>query len=67
MRRSIDSDYIRKKRHSRRARDNWRRVKNTPKYGVKKMYTDKQLWITGITLLTMWLTTIAWMMWDAFK
>ena len=70
MRRSIDSHYIRKKRYSRRAKDNWRKQKTTPhkyKYGGKKMITDKQLWIAGITMLAMWASTIAWMIWEAFK
>lgn len=67
MRRSIDSHYLRKRLYSRRAKDNWRKVKTTPrKYGGKKMITDKQLWIAGITMLIMWALTIAWMIWNAF-
>lgn len=61
MRRSIDSDYIRKKRYSRRARDNWRKVKRG-----KKMESDKHLWTAGIVLLIMWALTITWMIWNAF-
>jgi len=65
MRRPIDSDYIRKRRYSRRAKDNWRKVK-IKKHEVK-MYSDRSLWIAGITLLIMWALTITWMIWDAFR
>lgn len=49
MRRPIDSDYIRKKRHSRRAKDNWRRVKRN-----KTMTKESNILITAAALFLMW-------------
>ena len=49
MRRSIDSDYIRKKRTSRRPRDNWRRVRKT-----KTMTKESNILITAAALFLLW-------------
>ena len=50
MRRSIDSDYIRKKRTTRRPKDNWRRVKRT-----KKMAKESSILYIAAALFLMWL------------
>lgn len=53
MRRSIDSDYIRKKRHSRRPKDNWRKVKRG-----KKMEKESTILYTGAALFLLWICSM---------
>ncbi len=53
MRRAIDSEYIRKKRTSRRPRDNWRRVKK-----VRKMKKESDILVVASALLLMWLCSL---------
>ena len=70
MRRSIDSEYIRKKRTSRRPANNWRRLRTNPhihKYGHQKMLSDYKIEILGIITAILWISVTAWMIWDAFK
>ena len=52
MRRPIDSEYIRKKRTTRRPRDNWRRVKS------KKMEKESTILYTGAALFLLWLCSM---------
>lgn len=52
-RRAIDSEYIRKKRYSRRPRDNWHRVRKT-----KKMGKESNILIVAGALLLMWLCSL---------
>lgn len=66
MRRNIDSDYIRKKRYSRRSRDNWRRVKS--KGEPQSMWlSDKQIILLSLFLSGIWLMAIFFMAWLAFQ
>lgn len=70
IRRPVDSDYIRKRRYSRRAKDNWRRVKSTPhqyKYGYKKMLRDEPLIITAGILIIGWFMFTCWWVWTVFQ
>ena len=63
MRRSIDSEYIRKKRTSRRPLDNRRRVKRKN----ITMVTDKSLYLTVAILTSIWLGITGWSVWNAFQ
>jgi len=62
-RRSIDSEYMRKKRMSRRPRDNRRRVKKKD----CNMTNDRNLYISIAVLLTIWISITAYSIWVAFK
>ena len=53
MRRPIDSEYIRKKRLSRRPRDNQRKVKRT------KMKNDENVVLLAVGMFLSWLGMLA--------
>jgi len=61
-RRSIDSDYMRKKRISRRPLNNGRRVKRKT-----IVTTDKNIWTTVAVLTLIWFAITAYSIWMAFK
>ena len=54
MRRPIDSEYIRKKRKTRRPRDNWRRVKSKG----RKMEKESTILYTGAALFLLWVCSM---------
>jgi len=69
IRRPVDSDYIRKRRYSRRAKDNWRRIKAQTqpyKYGHRNMLRDEPLIVTAGILVLAWFTFTLWWVWSVF-